>query len=88
MLGLYLIAINIVTFAAFAWDKRAAKRRAWRAPENQLLALAAVGGTLGALLAQRLLRHKTHKQPFAARLWSIAAAQAGLGVAAYLLLLR
>lgn len=37
--GLYLIAINAATFAAFAFDKRAAGRRARRVPERRLLTL-------------------------------------------------
>lgn len=69
------MAVNLAAFAAFAIDKRRAARRAWRVPERQLLALAGAGGGLGAVAAQRLLRHKTVKEPFASRLRLILALQ-------------
>jgi uncharacterized membrane protein YsdA (DUF1294 family) len=81
---LYVLAINAMTYAAFAWDKRAAERRAWRVPERRLLMLAVFGGTPGALAGQQLLRHKTRKEPFRTSLWTIAGVQmALLAYAAY-----
>jgi uncharacterized membrane protein YsdA (DUF1294 family) len=74
--ALYLAAINLMTFVAFALDKRAAHGRARRTPERTLLMLAAVGGSPGALAAQQMLRHKTRKEPFRSWLWGIAGAQA------------
>ena len=65
---LYLAVVNLMTFAVFAADKRAAAGRLRRTPEATLLGLAAIGGGLGAVSAQHLLRHKTRKQPFAGRL--------------------
>ena len=67
----WLLLINLVTYAAFAHDKRAAERGDWRVPENTLLMTAFVGGSPGALLARRRLRHKTRKQPFSAALYLI-----------------
>lgn len=72
----YLAGINLLAFAAMAADKRRAGLGAWRLSERSLLALAAIGGSLGAIAAQQLLRHKTRKQPFATILWLVAAAQA------------
>jgi uncharacterized membrane protein YsdA (DUF1294 family) len=63
-----LLAINLATFAAFGWDKAAARQRDRRIPERTLLILAALGGSPAALLARQTLRHKTRKQPFGARL--------------------
>ena len=37
--------------------------------------MALLGGTVGALVARRRLRHKTRKQPFAALLFLIAGVQ-------------
>jgi uncharacterized membrane protein YsdA (DUF1294 family) len=72
LLGLYLLGINVVTFAAFASDKRRAVNGDQRVPERTLLQLALIGGTPGAFAAQQLLRHKTRKEPFRTQLWLIA----------------
>jgi uncharacterized membrane protein YsdA (DUF1294 family) len=64
----WLLLINVVTYAAFAYDKRAAERGDWRVSEDNLLMMAFAGGSVGALLARRRLRHKTRKQPFSAAL--------------------
>ena len=42
--------------------------------------LALAGGSPGALLARRLFRHKTRKQPFSTQLFMIAAIQAGAAI--------
>jgi uncharacterized membrane protein YsdA (DUF1294 family) len=75
----YLGAINVIAFHVFAYDKiEAAAGRNRRTPERTLLALTAAGGTLGALAARRLFRHKTRKQPFRTLFWLIVVAQAVL----------
>jgi len=67
----WLLFINVVTYGTFAHDKRAAARGDWRVPESTLLLMAFAGGSPGALLARRRLRHKTRKQPFSAVLYLI-----------------
>lgn len=62
---LLLSAANLVAFSLFAVDKARARAGGRRIPERTLLLVALFGG-LGAWLGQRLLRHKTRKQPFAA----------------------
>ena len=64
LLACWLILINVVTFCAFGLDKWKAKRKekkesVRRIPEKRLLALAALGGSVGALLGMRAFRHKT-----------------------------
>ena len=76
----YLAAINLLAFFLFRQDKRAAIAGARRIPERTLLGLAAVGGSLGAVAAQQMLRHKTRKEPFRTLLYLIVVAQAGLAV--------
>ena len=75
---LYIVCINLVTIAVFAWDKYTAISGQWRIPEKTLLMLALIGGSPGAIIAQQRLRHKTRKQPFRARLLLIAGLHAVL----------
>jgi uncharacterized membrane protein YsdA (DUF1294 family) len=79
----YLTVINLFTFGAFALDKAAAESNRRRTPETTLLSLAFIGGSLGALTAQQVLRHKTRKQPFRGILIAIAAVHVA-GAAVYL----
>ncbi len=58
-LGIYLVGINIVTFAAFRYDKHQAKTDGWRVPERVLLILAVLGGSIGALAGMYYFHHKT-----------------------------
>ncbi|MBU1980413.1 MAG: DUF1294 domain-containing protein, partial [Gammaproteobacteria bacterium] len=50
--------------------KGAARNDQWRTPESTLHLFALVGGWPGALAAQRLLRHKSKKQPFQMMFWT------------------
>ncbi|KQR35310.1 hypothetical protein ASF91_02330 [Rhizobium sp. Leaf155] len=69
-LGLYTV-LNITTFFLFWWDKRAARQGDRRICERTLLLFALMGGSLGAVTAQHMLRHKTRKQPFRGLLLAI-----------------
>lgn len=60
----YLLIINVVTFATYGIDKLKAIKNWWRIPEATLLILAAVGGSIGALLAMRVFHHKTLHKTF------------------------
>ena len=72
--------INCWTVLRFWQDKARAKAGARRIPEADLLGLALIGGSPGALLARRLFRHKTRKQPFSTYLWLILTVQAGVAI--------
>lgn len=65
----YLL-VSLITFAVYAFDKRAAEKGQRRTPENTLHLLSLAGGWPGALCAQSHLRHKTRKQPFRAVFWA------------------
>ena len=54
-----VVMVNVATLAVYGWDKFRAVRRRRRVPEWILLCLAGAGGSLGALFAMRLFRHKT-----------------------------
>jgi uncharacterized membrane protein YsdA (DUF1294 family) len=76
----YLAAINLLAFVLFRKDKRAAIAGGRRISERTLLGLAVIGGGLGAVVAQQMLRHKTRKEPFRSLLYLILAAQAALAL--------
>ena len=59
----YLAAVNLLTFVVYGIDKWKSKHKSWRIPEASLLLLAALGGSIGALLAMHLFHHNTlHKK--------------------------
>lgn len=60
----HFLLINAVTLMAYGADKRAAIRKTWRVPENQLHLLEFLGGSPGAFLAQKIFHHKTKKTSF------------------------
>lgn len=64
VLIVYLIVINVVTFAVYAIDKANAVEHRGRVRIVTLLALAFFGGSIGAIVAMYLLRHKTSKDYF------------------------
>ena len=63
-MGLYLLLINIITFALYAIDKLNAKTKSWRISERMLIVFAVAGGSVGALLGMYICRHKTRKPKF------------------------
>lgn len=70
---LLFIFLNFITFAIFGLDKLLARMNRNRISEKTLLALAIAGGSVGAVFAQKLFRHKTRK--FRNRVWIILAVQ-------------
>lgn len=82
VLGLYLCA-SVVAVLIYAKDKAAARNNRWRTPEGTLLTLGLIGGWPGALIAQRLLHHKSRKLSFQIAFW--ASVIANLGALGWLL---
>ena len=78
LLLLYLATINAAGFVLMLADKQRAKKHRWRIPESVLLASAALGGSLGALLGMWLFRHKTRKAKFFVTVPLLLAAQCAL----------
>ena len=74
ILSIYLSLINALALL----DKQRAKKHRWRIPESVLLASAALGGSLGALLGMWLFRHKTRKAKFFVTVPLLLAAQCAL----------
>ncbi|SLJ83674.1 DUF1294 domain-containing protein [Psychrobacter sp. DAB_AL43B] len=57
-------ALGIITYAMYAKDKAAAQNNDWRTSESTLHLLSALGGWVGAMVAQTYLRHKSQKPEF------------------------
>ena len=77
----YAIAINLIGFLLFALDKHCAQNGMWRVSEKTLLMSAIVGGSIGVVVGQQALRHKTSKEPFRTYLLIILVVQAVLLIA-------
>ena len=67
----FLLAVNLVTFIYFCYDKAIAGRPGYRVPEYVLHWLSFFGGWPAALVAQEFLRHKTRKRSFRRRYFAI-----------------
>ena len=72
----YLV-VSCITFLAYACDKSAAKNGRWRPQESALHLFALAGGWPGALVAQKVLRHKSRKQSFQFMFWVTVAINCG-----------
>ncbi|WP_343216023.1 DUF1294 domain-containing protein [Collimonas antrihumi] len=59
-----------IAFLAYVFDKYAAKNKRWRTKEGTLHMLELVGGWPGALLAQKIVRHKSRKEEFQTVFWA------------------
>ena len=71
----YGLAINGLGYAAMVLDKTRAENKSRRIPEATLLNLALLGGSIGTVVAQQTIRHKTRKEPFRSKLVGIVALQ-------------
>lgn len=75
---LYL-GTSVVSSMIYAADKSAATTGKWRTSESTLLVMGLIGGWPGAVIAQKVLRHKTRKSSFQLAFWGTVA----LNVAAF-----
>lgn len=60
----WYVALGFITYIIYAKDKAAAQNNDWRTPESTLHLLSALGGWVGAMVAQTYLRHKSQKPEF------------------------
>ena len=60
----YLLAVNVVAFILFGVDKYNARKGNRRIREVTLLAMAALGGSIGAWVGMRIWHHKTKHRKF------------------------
>ncbi|HSI14245.1 MAG TPA: DUF1294 domain-containing protein [Chthoniobacter sp.] len=69
---------SLVTLGVYGWDKYRAIKEKWRIAEATLHFLELCGGWPGALIAQRLFRHKNRKVSFQVAFWLITVAHLAL----------
>ncbi len=88
LLAGWLLAVNVVAFGYYGYDKGQAQASGSRVPEAVLHGLAVAGGTGGADAGMRLFRHKTVKGTFQVFFWAVALMQALLLAAVLYRLVR
>lgn len=69
MVFAWLIAINLVGAYLFGFDQAISSTRTRRVPEVILLALTLLGGSIGAVLARLIFRHRTRATSFPPAFW-------------------
>ena len=70
--------MSVITFCAYGIDKFKAQKGLWRIPEKTLHILELCFGWPGALLAQRILRHKSYKKSFRIVFWAMVLINIGM----------
>ena len=63
--------MSLITFIIYARDKTKAHKKEWRTQESTLHLLELLGGWPGALITQRVIRHKNKKTSFQVIFWII-----------------
>ena len=58
------IFVSLWAIGLTIYDKRAARKGAWRIKERTLLLVAAIGGSVAMILTMRIIRHKTQHAKF------------------------
>ncbi len=75
---IYVVAVNVLAFSAYGLDKWQAVKGRWRISEKQLLGVAILGGSVGALVGMYVFRHKIRKRKFCLGIPVIFLVQIGL----------
>ena len=64
-----VLVLSLVAFVFYGFDKRRARKDGRRVPEKTLHLIALFGGWPGALIGQRVFRHKTQKLSYRIVFW-------------------
>ena len=70
-----LLAINIFAFLLMGYDKKLAKTNQRRISEKTLLTSALVCGSVGSGIGMLYFRHKTSKNSYLVKFWSVVIVQ-------------
>lgn len=85
---IYLLLINAAAFLLMLADKQKARKKKWRIPERTLIGVAAIGGSIGALIGMYTFRHKTKHPKFYIGIPVILVCQVALGILVFRFLHR
>ena len=61
---IYFVLVNLIAFIMYGVDKKKAIKHKWRIPEHDLILVAVLGGSIGAILGMKAFRHKTKHPKF------------------------
>lgn len=76
MKTIYLILLlNLIAFFLIGYDKYLAKNNKHRISEKALLTAAMLGGSIGSGLGMLYFRHKTSKNSYLIKFWSVVIIQ-------------
>lgn len=67
---LVYLGASCLAYLAYVFDKAAAVQGKWRTTEQSLHLFSLFGGWPGAILAQKMIRHKTQKRSFQVIFWA------------------
>lgn len=81
VIGVWYLFASVVTFVAYGFDKRQAKRSAGRVRERTLHTFELFGGWPGGWVGQQVFRHKRRKAEYQLVFWSIVALHVAAGLA-------
>ena len=70
-----LLAINLFAFLLMGYDKKLAKTNERRISEKALLTSAMLGGSIGSGIGMLYFRHKTSKNSYLVKFWSVVIIQ-------------
>jgi uncharacterized membrane protein YsdA (DUF1294 family) len=79
----WLLAVNLVSFSFYGWDKSSAESGSQRVPERSLHYLEGAGGSVAAIAGRQYFRHKIRQRRFLVTSWAILAVH-GVLLIAYL----
>jgi uncharacterized membrane protein YsdA (DUF1294 family)/cold shock CspA family protein len=84
IVALLCVAMSVVSYLTYWYDKEVAGTRQRRVPEDMLHLLDLLGGWPGALIAQQQFRHKTVKTSFQGGFWmTVVISSAAIGWAVH-----
>jgi len=84
----YVLIVNFITFLLYGLDKSRARRGALRIPEARLHTFSLAGGSIGALIGQKVFHHKTRKFKFQVVFWLTVILQVALVLGVIYLYMR